>query len=248
MFELTQPSLAEVRLPVRAVQRSRPRSARPTGVAQLVGGAFSGLERRLPAVPDARPRTRGRRATRGRIGTYVNPDGLAGLVDSLGLGQRGGRAAREGHHRAGVQERRAGLRGRRARGAAGGRRAGDRPAAPDERSGRRPVPFGTAILALQLIAALTFLGYTATKKDVQRAAASPSAPFEFDVVLPDAEGPPAGQGAGGRSGRARRRGGSRRSGSRRGVRGSRCGSTPSSRARSSRTPRRPSAPRARFRR
>ena len=51
----------------------------------------------------------------------------------------------------------------------------------------RPVPFGKSILALQLLAALTFLGYTAIKKDV-RVPLITSAPFEFDVVLPDAEG------------------------------------------------------------
>ncbi len=51
----------------------------------------------------------------------------------------------------------------------------------------RPVPFGMSILALQLVAALTFLGYTAIKKDV-RVPLLTSAPFEFDVLLPDAEG------------------------------------------------------------
>ena len=52
--------------------------------------------------------------------------------------------------------------------------------------GRR-VPFGRATLALQLIAALTFLGYTASKKDVQLPFVSKK-PFEIYVVLPDAEG------------------------------------------------------------
>ncbi len=49
------------------------------------------------------------------------------------------------------------------------------------------VPYGKTILALQLIAALTFLGYTAAKKDVRLPLVS-EAPFELDVVLPDAKG------------------------------------------------------------
>ena len=44
-----------------------------------------------------------------------------------------------------------------------------------------------SIVALQLIAALTFLGYTAAKKDVRVPLIS-DAPFELDVVLPDAKG------------------------------------------------------------
>ena len=47
---------------------------------------------------------------------------------------------------------------------------------------------------LQLVAALTFLGYTAAKKDVRLPLVS-DAPFELEVVLPDAKGLVPGQGA-----------------------------------------------------
>jgi phospholipid/cholesterol/gamma-HCH transport system substrate-binding protein len=49
------------------------------------------------------------------------------------------------------------------------------------------VPFGRAIVVLQLVAALTFLGYTAAKKNTRLPLIS-SEPFELQVMLPDAKG------------------------------------------------------------
>ncbi|HYF28494.1 MAG TPA: MlaD family protein [Baekduia sp.] len=49
------------------------------------------------------------------------------------------------------------------------------------------VPFGRAVLLMQVVAALTFLGYTMAKKDVRLPLVS-SSPYELDVLLPDAKG------------------------------------------------------------
>ena len=51
-------------------------------------------------------------------------------------------------------------------------------------SGR--VPFGRMVLFLELIAALTFVGYTMVKKDVRLPFSSE--PYLVDVILPDAQG------------------------------------------------------------
>ncbi len=94
MFELTQPSLQK--FDSLFEQFNAPTSlGAPTGVAQLVGGAFAGLDAvfRPFQTRAQNPMAPGHS---GRLGTYVNPDGLGGLVDSLGLGSAGTRAARKG--------------------------------------------------------------------------------------------------------------------------------------------------------
>ena len=244
MFELTEPSLKKFNSPVRPVQRAhlarradRRHPARRRRVLRP--------QRGVPPVPDQRPEPDGARPHGRHRHLRRTRTGLLGLVDSLGLG-RPAPATPQGPDPARVRQHRAALRAGRTPGPPGRRRADDRPAAHARQAGP-PGAVRQAILALQLIAALTFLGYTAAKKDVRMPLVSDE-PVRDRRRAARRQGPPAGEGAGGRRGRRARGAGRPRSGSSAAGRASRCGSTTSSRARSSRTPRRPSAPPARCRR
>jgi len=94
MFQLTEPSLKKFNSLFE--QFNAPTSlGAPTGVAQLVGGAFSGLDAVFrPYQTSAQSPTSPGHA--GRLGTYVDPAGLTGLVESLGLGSAAARSARRG--------------------------------------------------------------------------------------------------------------------------------------------------------
>jgi phospholipid/cholesterol/gamma-HCH transport system substrate-binding protein len=94
MFELTEPSLKKFNSLF--AQFNAPTSlGAPTGVTQLVGGAFSGLNATFRPFQTSAQNPTAPGHT-GRIGTYVNPLGLVGLTESLGLGPRAERQARQG--------------------------------------------------------------------------------------------------------------------------------------------------------
>ncbi len=94
MFRLTEPSLAK--FDSLFAQFNAPTSlGAPSGVAQLVGGAFSGLNGVFRPFQTAAQNPSAPGHT-GRIGTYVNPQGLLGLIEQLGLGSAAAGAASRG--------------------------------------------------------------------------------------------------------------------------------------------------------
>ena len=94
MFKLIEPSLGKFKT-LFAVFNAPTTLGAPSGVTQLVGGAFSGLNATFRPYQTAAQDPMAPGHT-GRIGTYVNPTGLLGLVQSLGLGSLGLREARQG--------------------------------------------------------------------------------------------------------------------------------------------------------